>query len=181
MSGIRRSARPWARAGLVLGLVAGPLSGTGVAAAETRSVTPVIECVILHPGGGYTAVLGYDNPSTGTVTVPVGPENKITPASAVGGQPDTFLPGRQRGVFSLTVANGTPTLRWTLDGSTASVQPRESTCPPPTEMPADGNGTGLAIGLGAAGLVGWLVVRRTQRRTAAAAVAGPVHPEADHA
>jgi hypothetical protein len=183
MNGIHRSARPWARAGLALCVLALPLTATGVAAAEPVGITPVLECVAVDPDGGYTAVLGYDNPSAGSVPVPHGQENRITPGHLQGSQPTSFLPGRQRGVFSLTVEHGAPVLRWTLDGTTAVLSPRGEGCPPATEMPVDGNGTGLAVGLGAAGLIGVVLVRRMQRQVAVAdpSLAGPARPEDDHA
>jgi hypothetical protein len=49
---------------------------------------------------------------------------------------------------------------WTHDGSAA-------TCPSSTELPEEGNGTGPAIALVAAGLVGGVVVQRARRRALA--------------
>jgi hypothetical protein len=135
--------------------------------------------------GAYTAVLGYDNPSGSKVTVPRGASNKFTPTRYDGNQPTTFLPGRQRGVFSLTVDH--PSVKWKLDSSTLRLDRNATRCPPSTEMPEQGNGTGIAVGLLAGGVLGVFLVRRMQRRLTAAAEATSssstqhTGPEADDA
>ncbi len=170
MSGIRRGARARLRACLALLVAAAPLTGTGVASAAPSTITPVLECVVVHGSGSYTAVIGYSNDSGETVTVPYGAQNKFTPTRFDGSQPTTFAPGRQRGVFSVTVDH--PSVKWMLEDATLWLDADGPRCPPPTEMPADGNGTGLAVGLGVAGLVGLALVRRMQRRTTPVTPAG---------
>lgn len=44
------------------------------------AVRPVLECVVDNGGGAYTAYFGYKNDNTGEVPVPVGPNNRFSPA-----------------------------------------------------------------------------------------------------
>jgi hypothetical protein len=173
MSGIRRGARARLRACLALVVAAAPLTGTGVATAAppAPTITPVLECVVVHDAGSFTAVIGYSNDSGQTRTVPYGAQNKLTPTRFDGSQPTTFAPGRQRGVFSVLVDH--PSVKWMLEDATLWLDADGPRCPPPTEMPAEGNGTGIAVGLGVAGLVGVALVRRVQRRATPAAPGGP--------
>jgi len=46
-------------------------------------------------GGAYTAYFGYKNDNMGEVTVPVGPNNRFSPAPQDRSQPTTFQSGRQ--------------------------------------------------------------------------------------
>lgn len=183
MRTIGATARAWGRLGLVSCFVTVSLvGGSGVATAEPSPITPVLECVVVDPSGDYTAVLGYDNPSGTPVTIPHGASNRISPSRYDGQQPTTFLAGRQRGVFSVTFSNGHP--KWTLQGSSVTLTDETTTCPSPTEMPVEGNGMGLVIGVGVAGLLGVVMIRRLQRRLAAGivpAAVGSIGLEADHA
>ena len=83
-------------------------------------------------------------------------------------QPTTFKPGTYHGVFALTISAydiwSSP--GWTLDGDRLDAYDAygASACPPGTQMPSVGNGTGVAIGLLAAGVVGAILVRRHVRR-----------------
>jgi|SRR4051794_16646757 len=183
MSGDRpaRDARRRPRAGrgplrlaLVLLLaVAGPIAPAGAAAAADSTPVPLLNCVIPQSSGGFTAVLGYSNSSGTTVRMPLGAKNKFTPTRYDGNQPTTFLPGEHRGVFSVRVTH--PSVKWML-GSTklpldAAAAPR---CPPSTEMPEEGNGTGPAVALLAAGALGVLLIRRLRNRLSTAApIAAP--------
>jgi hypothetical protein len=66
----------------------------------------------------------------------------------------------------VTVARGAG-LVWHLDqDDLIAHHGSASACPPSTELPEAGNGTGPAIALGAAGLVGVVVVQRARRRAA---------------
>jgi hypothetical protein len=162
---------------LALCFLAAPLAAPGVAAAAPASVTPVLECIAPDPAGGFIAVLGYSNPSSTSVTVPRGAKNKFTPTRYDGAQPTTFLPGRQRGVFSVRITH--PHVKWMLQGTQLVLVGSAPTCPPSTEMPGSGNGTGPAIGLLAAGVVGLVMARRMTTRLSAV----PRRPvqNADHA
>ena len=129
-------------------------------------VTPVLNCISSNRDGSYTAVLGYKNTSQSTYTI-TGSYNVITPSRYDGDQPTTFRPGTYRGVLSVTVASGSA--YWQL-GSTKLTVSRTAgtTCAAGTTLPAMGNGTGVAVALGAAGLVGAGMVRRLRRRVALA-------------
>src|SRR4051812_114932 len=177
MSGDRpaRDARRRPRAGrgplrlaLVLLLaVAGPIAPAGAAAAADSTPVPLLNCVIPQSSGGFTAVLGYSNSSGTTVRMPLGAKNKFTPTRYDGNQPTTFLPGVHQGVFSVRVTH--PSAKWML-GSTKlflddAAAPR---CPPSTEMPEEGNGTGPAVALLAGGALGVVLLRRLRRRLASA-------------
>ncbi len=58
-------------------------------------------------------------------------------------------------------AAGTDTLDHRVAASASRV------CPASTDLPEEGNGTGPAIGLAAAGVVGAVLVHRTRKRTPA--------------
>jgi hypothetical protein len=167
--------RPRARRGplrcrlaLVLLLAtAGTIAPAGVAAAADATVLPVLSCVVPQSSGGFTAVLGYSNSSGSSVRIPLGAKNKFTPTRYDGNQPTTFLPGVHQGVFSVRVTH--PSAKWML-GSTKlflddAAAPR---CPPSTEMPEEGNGTGPAVALLAGGALGVVLLRRLRRRLASA-------------
>ena len=70
-------------------------------AVTNAAVRPVLECVVDHGGGAYTAYFGYKNDNTGEVTVPVGPNNRFSPAPQDRSQPTTFQSGRQQRSFAV--------------------------------------------------------------------------------
>jgi len=80
--------------------------------APTERVRPVLECVV-QQSGFYTAYFGYLNPNLLPVSVPVGAQNKFTPAPLDRGQTAQFLPGRQVKVFAVsrTRSVGDPSIR----------------------------------------------------------------------
>ena len=157
----------------LVGLLASP--GTALAVGE---VTPALDCVRKNSNGTYTAVLGYTNRASVPITLPVGSRNKVAPASQDGRQPTTFQPGTQRGAFTMTLTSSEYTRSgnyWAIDGNIAYIgqvlAPNAATCPASTELPEEGNGTGPAIALTAAGLVGGVMVHRANRRARALATA----------
>ncbi|WP_139177281.1 hypothetical protein [Geodermatophilus siccatus] len=155
------------RAALVaLIVVAGLLALPGTASA-TGTVVPLLDCVVTNRDGSWTAVFGYRNTASSPVRIPAGPRNKVTPVTYGAPQPITFQPGTHRGAFTVTVSRGAGPM-WHLDGTNLAARLRSATaCPPSTQMPAEGNGTGTAIALMAAGLVGAMVVQRARRRAPA--------------
>lgn len=159
-----RLARP-AAVGVIaaVGLVLAP--GTAWAG-PTYSVVPLLDCVRTNGDGTWTAVFGYENTTQSTVSIPVGPDNKVTPTTYAAAQPTTFSPGVHHGVFTVTVSGGGgPT--WHLDRDDLAARESDGpVCPPTTQLPADGNGTGAAVALGAAGVVGAAVLYRFRRRLA---------------
>jgi hypothetical protein len=138
------------------------------AAAPPKAVVPFVDCYQPNTDGTYTVVLGYTNPNDKTMTIPHGSKNMLTPSSLQGAQPKKFLPGTQRGAFSVKVrpADLSAGAGWRLDGFTLGYPAAASAkqCSPSTPLPALGNGAGIAIVLVAGGLVGALVVRRVLRR-----------------
>jgi hypothetical protein len=175
MSSLSSSARS-ARAGMVrialvaVIAVAGVLALPGTASAK-GTVVPLLDCVVTNADGTWTAVFGYRNTSGSAVSIPSGARNKVTPVTYGAPQPTTFQPGTHRGVFTVTVPRGAGPM-WHLDGTNLAARLGSATaCPPPTELPAEGNGTGMAIALAGAGVVGLALVRRAGRRARALDVA----------
>lgn len=74
-----------------------PVSGVG------RVVAPFLEGWYTNPDGTFSYSFGYLNLNGDTVEIPVGERNKIEPAQFDGMQPTVFLPGRHRGMFTVTV------------------------------------------------------------------------------
>jgi hypothetical protein len=175
MSSLSSSARS-ARAGVIrialvaVIAVAGVLALPGTASAK-GTVVPLLDCVVTNADGTWTAVFGYRNTSTSAVSIPSGPRNKVTPVTYGAPQPTTFQPGTHRGVFTVTVPRGAGPM-WHLDGTNLAARAGSATaCPSPTELPAEGNGTGVVIALACAGVLGVVLVRRAGRRARALGVA----------
>ena len=79
-------------------LPGGPAKGFGT------SITASYEGWYDNPDGSYTFLIGYYNRNIRTpMDIPIGPNNRIEPGGPDMGQPTHFLPGRQTGVFSITV------------------------------------------------------------------------------
>lgn len=83
----------------LLTLLFGQLRNSGgdtsiASAASIPSVRPILECVVDRGGGQYTAYFGYLNRSTKSVSIPVGPNNRLYPKPLDRGQPTVFQPGR---------------------------------------------------------------------------------------
>ena len=76
--------------------------------------------------GSSVLLVGYFNRNKDqSLDIPIGPENRIEPGGPDFGQPTHFHPGRQYGVFAISVPKyfGTKRLTWTLtaNGQTTSV------------------------------------------------------------
>jgi len=71
-----------------------------------------------NPDGSHTFIVGYLNRNTRQVLdIPIGDANRIEPGGPDQGQPTHFVPGRHKGVFTVTVPKTfTPAerLTWTL-------------------------------------------------------------------
>ena len=74
-----------------------PNSGLG------RIVAPFLEGWYRNPDGTISYSFGYSNLNDSTVEIPIGEGNVIEPAQFNGMQPTVFLPGRHRGMFTVTV------------------------------------------------------------------------------
>ncbi len=91
------------------------------------SITGAFEGWYDNPDGSHVFLVGYLNRNRSQeVDVPIGPNNRIEPGGPDMGQPTHFLPGRQVGMFTVTVPKSfTPDQRltWTLtvNGQTTSI------------------------------------------------------------
>lgn len=78
-------------------------------------VTPFMEGWYANEDGTFSISFGYLNRNAEDVLrIPIGESNSIEPASFSGMQPTVFLPGRHRGVFTVTVPNRDTELLWTI-------------------------------------------------------------------
>jgi hypothetical protein len=163
----------------VLVMLAAPPAG---ASTGDYDVVPVLNCVRDNPDGTYTAVLGYVNSTGRAVSIPIGSDNQITPVSKDKGQPTSFSSGELKGVFAITAPDKSQFV-WHLDATNLKIRSSATpACSASTQLSADGNGTGVVVGLLAAAGVGLLVVRRVVRRSRGIAggtpAAGPVPGDA---
>ena len=153
----------------LIGLVAAP--GTASAAA-TYTVKPVLNCYKENADDSWTVVVGYVNSSRKTVDIPRGAHNQAYPSKFASLPPTSFKPGTVNGAFTTTVSQAdlNAGARWVLDGFTLDYRAAAGAsrvCPASTELPAQGNGLGPAIGLAVAGVVGAVLVHRATRRARA--------------
>ena len=80
-----------------------------------QSITGAFEGWFPNPDGSFSLLLGYYNRNQRqSLEIPIGPENRIEPGGLDRGQPTYFLPGRQWGVFTITVPKDVGKLTWTL-------------------------------------------------------------------
>ena len=156
----------------LIGLAASP----GMAsAAATYTVKPVLNCYKENADDSWTVVVDYVNSSRKTVNIPRGADNQAYPSKFASLPPTSFKPGTVNGAFTAVVSLSDlyAGARWVLDGYTLDYRAAaysSQVCPSSTELPEEGNGTGPAIGLAVAGVVGAVLVRRARKR--ALAVAG---------
>ena len=163
----RRTAVRAGVAGLVAATAVVASPGTALAAG---TITPLLDCWTVS-GSTTTLVLGYSNTKSKAAVYDVGgSSNHWSPARYDGPQPDTFEVGTSHGSFSVQMDSAdVPTATWTLGSTTLDVSDAmaaTSSCPPGTALPADGNGTGWAITLVAAGGFGLVALHRGRRRAA---------------
>lgn len=151
----------------------GPVAVPGVAsAAATYTVKPVLNCYKENPDRSWTVVVGYVNSSRTTVSIARGGDNQAFPSKFATLPPTSFKPGTVNGAFTakVSVSDLYAGARWVLDGYTLDYRAAagsSSVCPSSTELPEEGNGTGPAIALAAAGVVGGVLVHRAKRRASA--------------
>jgi hypothetical protein len=82
-----------------------------------QSITGAFEGWFPNPDGTFSLLVGYYNRNqTQVIDILPGPNNRIEPGGPDRGQPTHFLPGRQWGVFTITVPKdfGEKKLMWTL-------------------------------------------------------------------
>jgi len=175
MTGSTRRRRPslGRRLAVTTGVGAAVVLATpGAASADIDPLTPTVTCVQPLQNGTWTAVFGYTNTSSSTITVRRGGDNDFDPDRANGPQIETFRPGTYQGSFSVSVPSAYSSIQWELgDRRVTASRDRSTRCPSSTELPADGNGLGIVLVLAASGAVAggsmWLAQRR--RRGSAAA------------
>jgi hypothetical protein len=90
-------------------------------------ITPFVECVKNNGGGSYTAKFGYLNNNINSVFVPVGTNNKFSPAPENRGQSTIFLPGRNYEVFSVDFDGRN--LVWNIFTKKATASKNSTPCP----------------------------------------------------
>src|SRR5580704_11204737 len=91
-----------------------------------NSITGALEGWFPNPDGSFSILVGYYNRNLQQpIDVPIGPSNRIEPGGPDRGQPTHFVPGRQWGLFVVTVPKdfGKNKMTWTLtaNGQTASI------------------------------------------------------------
>jgi hypothetical protein len=91
-----------------------------------QSVTAAFEGWFKNADGTYSILLGYYNRNLKQdLDIPLGPNNRIDPGGPDRGQPTHFLPGRQWGMFTITVPKdfGDQKVTWTIaaNGAPTSV------------------------------------------------------------
>jgi hypothetical protein len=91
------------------------------------SLVPVV-CVNDNGGGWFTARFGYQNDNSFTITIPVGANNRFSPAPEHRGQPEKFIPGGES-VVVITNFNAPESVSWILDGNTAVADSSSPVCP----------------------------------------------------
>ena len=81
-----------------------------------EAIWPAYEGWSRNADGSLTLLLGYYNRNDEVVEIPVGDDNRLGPGDADKGQPTHFLPGRNWGVFSITVPEdrAEQRLTWTV-------------------------------------------------------------------
>ena len=91
------------------------------------SITGAYEGWFDNPDGSHNYLIGYLNRNFNqAMDVPIGPNNRIEPNGPDFGQPSHFLPGRQTGVFMITMPKEfgpKDRITWTItaNGQTTSV------------------------------------------------------------
>ena len=122
----------------VAACVAGSLAGGALLSARSqlpsepggkfgRSITGAYEGWYDNKDGSHVFLVGYYNRNLAQeVDIPIGPNNRIEPGGPDFGQPTHFLPGRQVGMFTVTVPKEftqQQRLTWTIvdNGMTTSI------------------------------------------------------------
>ncbi|RBY84250.1 hypothetical protein DQ240_15550 [Blastococcus sp. TF02A-26] len=146
------------------------------AAAAADPVAPLVSCVTAVQDGYWTAIFGYTNSTSVTQSQPVGGDNDFDPDLFNGAQVETFAPGTHHAVFTVRVPSAYSSIQWELyDSRVTAYRTGSTACPSSTQLPADGNGWGWAMGLGGSAVLGAgaLVVEAWHRRRGTAGTAPP--------
>ncbi len=79
---------------------------------DCTEIEPLLDCVIDHGDGRFTASFGFRNAADRAGSIALGPENRFSTGEARRGQPLFFPPGESHDVFQVTSAESEMT--WTL-------------------------------------------------------------------
>jgi hypothetical protein len=127
------------------------------AVAQPTGVAPFVDCVYLSPSGNLvTAFFGYNSVNSGSVTVPVGSSNHVTPSPVNWGQVTTFAPGIQHDAWIATFdLTATSSITWSVLGMSVTAS-NDSTlyCTMPVGTPGLEGAQGPAGDQGPTGLPG---------------------------
>ncbi|RBY84249.1 hypothetical protein [Blastococcus sp. TF02A-26] len=141
-------------------------------ASATVGVAPIVDCYRDNGDGTFWIVLGYENTTGRQQIHNYGTANQVYPTRLQGQQPKQFAAGTVHGAWTVRLSYQEifyQDARWILNGQTLRYSyyvQYATVCPPTTQLPADGNGTGTAVALGAAGVVGAAMLYRFRRRLA---------------
>jgi uncharacterized membrane-anchored protein len=142
----------------------------GVASATvTGSVTPILDCYTQNSDGSWSVILGYTSTYPGKKNIAVGSSNYTNPYSYSTQMPTQFSSGTVHAAVRVKVSyyDMTYNTYWYLDGHTLNYMAAAAAsgvCSPSTQLPANGNGTGIAVALVVAGVLGALLVHRLSSR-----------------
>ena len=153
-------------AGLLLG--AGTIIAPAASADGHRTITVNVDCVSVDHNGDMTALFGYDNTTSQTITVKVGDSNKVSPSSLDGEQVYTFSPGSHPGAWQ-TQASQASSISWDVSGYSATADDTSPNCGKPIALSAAGNnlaGPIVLIGSVPVALAVGLIARRRRRSAA---------------
>src|SRR5215467_1403921 len=90
-----------------------------------QSVTAAFEGWFPNQDGTFSILFGYLNRNAKQeLDIPVGPANRIEPDGPDQGQPTHFLPGRNWGVFTITVPKdfGSRKITWSITANGITTQ-----------------------------------------------------------
>jgi len=166
-SRIRARIARLAAIGMIAGLTMIFTPGT---ASATGTLVPIVDCYRDNGDGTFWVVLGYNNTTGKQQKFDYGPTNQVYPTRLQGQQPKQFATGTVHGVWTVRLTYSEvfyQNARWVLNGTTLQYShyvQYATVCPPTTQLPGDGNGTGTAVALGAAGVVGAAMLYRFRRR-----------------
>ncbi len=97
----------------------------------TFDISPLLSCVERRADGTLAALLGYDNPNSKPITVPIGEQNAFQTSPQNRGQPTSFLPGQHANAFSVDFDQAKP-MAWRLNGTNLPIAATGPACPSTT-------------------------------------------------
>lgn len=101
-------------------------------------IHPILECIVDHGNGTFTAHFGYDNENVWSSNVPIGTDNHVQPTPQDRGQPTDFVPGPTPAfpatAFQVAFTTG-QSLVWHLLGEQSAAASSSATKCPDTQPP----------------------------------------------